>query len=1003
MKYKKFVALFLISLIVLLPIETSVSIASISDARITGVNNVTGLRKQYNDKTIITASVEVPQDTSISPSQIRFFPVGVPSLGYNFDSCSNTLSGAECRYESTVDPPYAKTYFYTLSLFDDSGNIISGSLNTASLNLTIDNTPPTINFNSVYQDSNSLVVSYTLRDTACSDSSCAGICSGISQINFVDYLIENISVFGCSYTGTSRLPLIGSGKKNVTVRVRDNFDNERVTTLSEVYSDLTSPSITNYNLTRAGSLLSYISLGRETEGVRLTVIITEDNLTEVFADLSDFNIQTDYSRVEPSSCILVSKNRNICMFDFSINPRDRVINFTVTGKDYFNNTVSKTYSYTAQIDDVSPVVNSIKSNLFYNDTYYLGKENNRIFAEITESGAGFNSKVNDSGTLKHNVLLNLESIGLGTKYADSCQIQNNLWICYWNNLTVRSNYNSPALVFISSGSKDDAENSVLGSIEKSFMVYTKKPVVNDLDVFAVGDLPLPERALYGGARLSIKANVSSAVPVKMIVNVSKIVSNTDTLEADCSSEGICVIEDAGEIVSGPLSERLLFKFVDIAGNVETTEMKVDILFKEQSTPNYWEVDSITPMPKAIDKQMLYSLPLKSYFNVALKKSGVADVSIINLQLSNCTGDNAYLTKQPVLASETTPFIELTLKQQDIGNNSRLNYRCNLRIISSVAGERISLPEFESLNLTVVFYDGYPIDKSVNDKIEDAKSDVLVSLSKSLKFFETVLKFAEKLCGLLRLYIKIQNIWSFFQGQFDKFRVAPGGNEIAAAKQTIHNKNADTTQGWYKKLYKWCAYVSCDYYGDKSATIFGDWYNKYIPEPEMSKTTNLGMSAWPKNPKDSLILSMASGCIPGIIYNLKKYRLNKCMYVDCLVNQVPSGVPIQVCDAQESYATCQFVVGEMYQVVPFAHFVKQMGTYFQTLLSDPFSLVFGSASYMCEQRMFGLNEQAKICWLSKGLPELASVVEDLKNFDETLKGAFNFNMGADDNTCSRVGM
>ena len=95
-----------------------------------------------------------------------------------------------------------------------------------------------------------------------------------------------------------------------------------------------------------------------------------------------------------------------------------------------------------------------------------------------------------------------------------------------------------------------------------------------------------------------------------------------------------------------------------------------------------------------------------------------------------------------------------------------------------------------------------------------------------------------------------------------------------------------------------------------------------------------------NVKDSLIYSIVIPplCLPGIIYNLDKWRQIECRYGTCLLEDVrENGMPVSVCKDQKSYMQCRFVVGEIFNIIPFAPVVNHYLNIFQQALSDPLVL------------------------------------------------------------------
>ncbi|MBI5389808.1 hypothetical protein HZB01_05520 [Candidatus Woesearchaeota archaeon] len=69
-----------------------------------------------------------------------------------------------------------------------------------------------------------------------------------------------------------------------------------------------------------------------------------------------------------------------------------------------------------------------------------------------------------------------------------------------------------------------------------------------------------------------------------------------------------------------------------------------------------------------------------------------------------------------------------------------------------------------------------------------------------------------------------------------------------------------------------------------------------------------------NWRNSIVVSVGTACLPGVFYNLQKYRQIDCRYINCLRNLGSSGADISVCESARAQATCLAVTGEVIEVV-----------------------------------------------------------------------------------------
>jgi len=108
-----------------------------------------------------------------------------------------------------------------------------------------------------------------------------------------------------------------------------------------------------------------------------------------------------------------------------------------------------------------------------------------------------------------------------------------------------------------------------------------------------------------------------------------------------------------------------------------------------------------------------------------------------------------------------------------------------------------------------------------------------------------------------------------------------------------------------------------------------------------------------NPKDSLILSIVTLCIPGILEKVEDYKQIKYQTIQCYYNSLKyHEQAASMCDAQEGYRVCKYVVGEVFALPPFAFFemIKNM---IADVLANPSGLLIGATH-------FGLKKAAGLC-------------------------------------------
>ncbi|PIN86814.1 hypothetical protein COV19_02985 [Candidatus Woesearchaeota archaeon CG10_big_fil_rev_8_21_14_0_10_44_13] len=151
----------------------------------------------------------------------------------------------------------------------------------------------------------------------------------------------------------------------------------------------------------------------------------------------------------------------------------------------------------------------------------------------------------------------------------------------------------------------------------------------------------------------------------------------------------------------------------------------------------------------------------------------------------------------------------------------------------------------------------------------------------------------------------------------------------------------------------------------------------------------GLTAW-GNPQNSLILSIATGCIPGIFLNLQKARQIECQYLSCIVNDVPAGMPLAACTKVRNFQWCMFIFGEIFQVIPFLGSIKNILSPILSMLKDPLTLIFGIMGYVCE--FHPSDSLMTACHL---LNSINSVINIVKTMEEIMNSKDLFNLKGTD--------
>ncbi|MBI2139442.1 hypothetical protein HYU14_00845 [Candidatus Woesearchaeota archaeon] len=347
---------------------------------------------------------------------------------------------------------------------------------------------------------------------------------------------------------------------------------------------------------------------------------------------------------------------------------------------------------------------------------------------------------------------------------------------------------------------------------------------------------------------------------------------------------------------------------------------------------------------------------------------------------------------------TEPFVSFRLAKGEM-EIDRLEFRCPLEIITR-AGQTINKnPEVEEVTLQAGFYNN-PLGQfgdEVKKEIKDAK-DIANNIGfKIVGYLKEIVKYATMICNLIAT---VEKLWwaihSFTKGMTTAHLAAVGPAEVALGQYAYQGCVQDQfIQKYNENLYtgfsSFCKYVNCQYSPaspqdpskggqitsektkmGKIHDFFNSWqtkgnnfFGKISPATETTTTisllgTNLigrkgtdskfrdcktieecsgKQPSQYMNARDNLGVALMTGCIPGIINGLDNIRQLFCLKADCLQDNARNNVPIKECNDQFWYATCKYIIGEVFSFFPpFAFFFRYVG-YITEALSDPITAVF----------------------------------------------------------------
>jgi len=1007
---KRILAFMMIFLIVTLPVY---SMTGIRTYRVTGqdnVNNVVQESDHYDVETFVSIDDEV-----ILPRQVFF---GTKT----FDSCEPGINGYVCYYNS-ADKSFGMETPYSIYLFEQSRLKEDNSL--PDLMWTVgevhgkvirDNMPPRLNIvTSALRTNENIQIDFQGFDDSYQLNK-YNFCAGFKEIifgtefGFMSKRYEyDENVCQVSENFEIDIGVIPDGYYTLLVKAIDHVGN------SQDYS-------LDFDVDRLGP--SFASFGWHGENfvstrfqeAKITIEVEDDAvLNSVVGDFSLFNDKAAYSSLK-GNCQEASNI--VCEWNIQVAPTaigPKIIRFTA--KDDLGNVNTQSYSVLLEKDVEGPRAYKLATQTVRNNINYIGPSDNTISVWFTESGAGLN---------KEDVLLDLRQLGGNSALpATRCDPG---WICHWEDLSFTRS-DKAYDISINSNTKDRLDNSLKEPFTAQVVMDTTAPkkIRTHVKILKGGPIDYEGVATFGD-KFEIKVELDEpGVMFDAYGDFSAVVTDAYLVPAWNCEQGNqtwnCTFVTDAIDKTGYVDDFVRMTFVDTLGNSNEIKERLKVYSIEETEADYWEHD-VECSPSKIDKRAAELFDQKIVCHVLLK----GDAETIGIELDDCVTDSPYHGRQELMnghPGSTDPYIKFTLRSIKSKNES-FKAVCPMYIQSKVGRAVNKLPELENITIDVPFYKsnfGLP-GENAQKKAEDAYEDATQGIWETISKINEWISYAERICSLITLVNTVaatingigmifRNIGQGSAGVMSSMELK--GQEKQSFSQKINAKMKEKyiipDKGFINKF---CKFISCRLFIDEwadgifgkdtakdlgdaqrwSSNFWNDWatggtnfdtaYSTSSEEERGGIFGNKLQSGGKLNPKDSIVISVMTLCLPGIVHNLHKYRQILCLYSLCMTTAVQTGVPFDECEHAKEHATCKYVVGEVFQWIPFAGLLNYYANVIRNIFASPYGIVNLVMGYVCTQpiRTVGQQGMAFWCLVNDVLGMIGDIWQDLANFKES---------------------
>ncbi len=961
------IAIFLIYLIII-PVLHTANVFAEFNAEITGYDNINGFRRSSNDVTKINITASLPDET-ITPTQIKL--ISDPTRPFD---CSSGEKSEQVYCEMIIpgDLPPGPT-LYEVQLFHENFMPVDDK---TELNIYSDGAPPTINSFELTRQGKDINISFIVTDALCNDCS-PTVCAGITKVEFtLDYATVGRflpSETSCFINNASSIS-IEQDKGTTSNKTLCVFAYDRVQQYSSkcqsIVADFSSPEIINASMLIGDKLLKYTK-GEPISGIAIEVYVREPsglNVSTIVANLSSINKKKEFSetyeKIDMSdfnklqfgiSCENISEEIYRCEWNnlLAIFPPESSPKIAISASDIFGNTMNSEVTLPIIFDNTKPAITGFRSGIADDlGKYWVGKGNNTIFVDITETGVGLNEK---------RVFVDFSSFG-NQQYAGdkTILVPNNCtegWTCTfeWINVITFHKSGDILAVNVKDGSSDDAGNLVEGTTISGFYYDDEPPQI--INVQKSSDCPTSVETL----ELTINVSEKFSGDVKVIFSAPGISTAFFPQTSSCEKTekfGVwtCIVEIGG-LVSYYVDGNVNLTLIDRAGNRNTTTIQQEVCEALPGTPPNVIGSSANGMPDPLDKIIAGYIAYPAFAEVNLHY--VTPINVQDIHVISCSSDLAEVS-DPYLATPKemkTPIIgfKLALDRDLVADKDKLNVNCSLDLIVRAGTKVYTLPEKETVNiefgLAGSIFGG--LNASSYKKLLDVEKEInetqkeIDDYSTARKVFETICTIAEILAMLVSLLqvIKIvlyvvawiiSGVVAVFSGKSGGFTAGSAlyypacwivdyitAIVITTAWQIdMLIPTAFLSLGFYLKLV--CAYVTCRFtetnnfiemFGDTGSANGGSSTFSRANNTKEGKPNSLGKGGFVDYQISAYKgIGFAQYCFPAIKYNTMKKKQILCMKRDCYKQMVSSGFSPEFCDEMYKVQECLYYYSAAWTLV-----------------------------------------------------------------------------------------
>ncbi len=348
--------------------------------------------------------------------------------------------------------------------------------------------------------------------------------------------------------------------------------------------------------------------------------------------------------------------------------------------------------------------------------------------------------------------------------------------------------------------------------------------------------------------------------------------------------------------------------------------------------------------------------------------------------------------KPKMIIEFEPF-DAREQYREIIRSSRQDtvtvpVRCVMHVFSKVGRDALRFAEIQEVTFDIPF--GFSVlgamDENLQGKIDDIKDIALFKVASVTRYLNEIVKWANWLVNIIRIADSIYVIFTIFNTNLEPLR----DTAIASPLAIGACKGANAAQYTIIKGIEWLeipvAILSCNPQAlGKDGTIKWDGLlGKYGGYQQAvlnvyNAWSGRGLIGLPANSLyENILTSVIGACVPGILYNLEKYRQVKCREILCYEKEVPAGIATpDSCAKLGEYLSCRYWKGSLLATaLPLIGIWDAILEFLKGWISSPVGLVKAGLQLPCAVICAASNTGSSYCSFAAVTIKLFDILDAL---------------------------